>query len=104
MNGTSSVPKSLCRYLLDKVSLTLLLVFSDFLVRVPEKKRLFYRRGYFKKWKRKRERKVVSTISTLLFFSILKIMGQLHRLNSELEDQHGIINNKLCTLKINQEN
>ena len=29
--------------------------------RVPEKKRLFYRRGYFKK--RKQERKVVSTIS-----------------------------------------
>ena len=31
--------------------------------RVPEKKRLFLERGYFKKRKRKRERKVVSTIS-----------------------------------------
>ena len=34
---------------------------TTFIFRVPEKKRLFYRRGYFKK--RKRERKVVSTIS-----------------------------------------
>ena len=35
--------------------------------RVPEKKRLFLERGYFKKRKRKRERKVVSTISALWY-------------------------------------
>ena len=37
--------------------------------RVPEKKRPFLERGYFKKRKRKRERKVVSTISAPMHFN-----------------------------------